>query len=675
MNILMAYIIKLSISLSLVYLFYYLLLRRLTFYNWNRVYLVLYSALAFLMPFVDIYPMLERNNWNGNSVVKMIPSVSYQVSPELLASLQPSHRWPAENWILLLMSLGAILMLLRLLIQQWSFVRIRHSARLLIDEKVKVYQVDKDIIPFSYGNSIFVNQHLHGEEELKEIIRHEFIHVKQRHTYDILWSELLCMINWYNPFAWLIRRSIRQNLEFIADHQVLENGIDRKQYQYLLLKVVGVAQFSIAANFNFKSLKKRIAMMNKIRSAKVHLIKFLFILPLMAVLLVAFRKNNRHFQQVPQEQVTGTDNRTDTVPSRKSWKNLRLTISDNKATVVTEDGKEEKYDLDKPEEKKAFIRKYGELPKPPTPPAPPGVPADATAPLPPPATIGADVPAPPPPPGVSADRRPPMPPSPPQPPKVNSKGYIITIADNRGECVVLVRDKKNKIVKALTLNEWEENEKENVSKYGEIPPPPPPPPPFRGDASEDQLPTPRGDEGIIIAPNQEHYLVSPGTPVKIRPATQAKVALRGQISGDVLVVVDGVKQKDVQLNNLNPEDILQINVLKNESAVATWGEEGSNGVIQIITKNGRLRSGNPVSLQADRGVVLNNLDSYKGLIYLGGKEISKSDLLAMDLKPEQIESITVWEGREAIEKFGQRAGEGVLEIQTHKRVTELSPAR
>ncbi len=180
-------------------------------------------------------------------------------------------------------------MLTRLLVQYLSFRRIRRSSQLLSDDAVKIYQVDKFIIPFSFGRSIFINQHQHNENELKEIIRHEFIHVKQRHTADILWSELLCMLNWYNPFAWLIRRSIRQNLEFIADHQVLEAGLDRKQYQYLLLKVVGVPAFAFANQFNFSSLKKRIAMMNKMRSAKLHLIKFLFVLPLVTILLLAFR--------------------------------------------------------------------------------------------------------------------------------------------------------------------------------------------------------------------------------------------------------------------------------------------------------------------------------------------------------------------------------------------------
>lgn len=278
------YLLKLSISFAVVYLFYALVLRRLTFYTLNRWYLLGYSLISFFIPFVDINPLLERGAWNENMVVQLIPIVGHYGDRQASSSIP-------NVWILLsgILVIGMVVMLTRLLIQYISLRKIRRRSELISDEQVKIYQVNKMIIPFSFGRSIFINQHQHNELELKEIIRHEFIHVKQRHTADILWSELLCLLNWYNPFAWLIRKAIRQNLEFIADHHVLKAGLDRKQYQYLLLKVVGVPAFAITSQFNFSSLKKRIAMMNKMRSAKVHLVKFLFVLPLVTVLLLAFR--------------------------------------------------------------------------------------------------------------------------------------------------------------------------------------------------------------------------------------------------------------------------------------------------------------------------------------------------------------------------------------------------
>jgi hypothetical protein len=184
---------------------------------------------------------------------------------------------------------GSVVLTARMIVRWLSLIRLRRKATLIGGDAVKIYQVDEPVIPFSFGSAIYINQHLHTEKEWEDIVLHEYVHIRQRHTLDILIAELVCIANWYNPFAWLIRYSIRQNLEFIADQQVLDKGVDRKGYQYHLLKVMGEPRYRLANNFNFSSLKKRIVMMNKMRSAKVQLLKLLFLLPLAAVLLVAFR--------------------------------------------------------------------------------------------------------------------------------------------------------------------------------------------------------------------------------------------------------------------------------------------------------------------------------------------------------------------------------------------------
>lgn len=258
MSFLFAYIIKLSISLAVVFLFYWFLLRRLTFHQWNRWYLLLYSALSFAFASIDISPLLKQHEEGYGAVQTYIPSLA----ENQVIQYAVSHDWTWKEAVIVFIGMGITIMFMRLLVQQISIYRLRRKSTLISGEGVRLYQVEAPIMPFSYGNSIFVNQHQHGEEELKEIIRHEFIHVKQRHTIDMLVAEWICILNWYNPFAWMIKAAIRQNLEYIADQYVLNQGIDKKTYQYLLLKVIGVSQFSIATKFNFASLKKRIAMMN-----------------------------------------------------------------------------------------------------------------------------------------------------------------------------------------------------------------------------------------------------------------------------------------------------------------------------------------------------------------------------------------------------------------------------
>lgn len=381
MSVFFVYLIKFSISLAAVYLFYRLVLRRLTFYNWNRWYLLGYTLLSFFIAAINITPLLQQNQLGDNRTIRLVP-VLYLDTQHLKTSDSinyTSGHWTAWNWLIIILIAGTIILFLRLLVQYLSFLRIRSRAQLISGGGMRIYQVDGDIIPFSFGNSIFLNQQLHTEAELKEIIRHEFVHVKQRHSVDILWGEMLCIINWYNPFAWLLCHAMRQNLEFIADHKVISNGVDRKQYQYLLLKVIGNNHFSIASKFNFSSLKKRIAMMNKIKTARIHLVRFLFVLPLLAALLLSFRKQKggdtltRESKAVPRPAAFVTD----TVPE------------------VTEP---------------------------------------------------------------------------------NSKGFIINVKDNKGDCMLVIKDEAGKEVKKILLTEWKANAEKYEALYGEIPPPPPPQP-------------------------------------------------------------------------------------------------------------------------------------------------------------------------------------------------------
>jgi hypothetical protein len=283
------YLLKVSISLSVVWLFYQLLLRRLTFYTLNRWYLLGYSVLAFFIPLINIYPILRDEAPSGEPyLIQFIPVVGGQGRIAAAETHESIHWW---TWLIGVFALGALVLLIRMAIRGWSLYRLRKSARLIEGGPLRIYQVDASIIPFSFGNSIYINQDLHSKQQWSDIILHEYVHIRQRHTMDILLTELICVLNWYNPFSWLMRWSIRQNLEFIADQQVLGSGVDRKGYQYHLLTVLGEARYRLANNFNFSSLKKRIVMMNKIRSARLHLLKFLFVLPLAAVLLVAFRDN------------------------------------------------------------------------------------------------------------------------------------------------------------------------------------------------------------------------------------------------------------------------------------------------------------------------------------------------------------------------------------------------
>ncbi|GHB78203.1 M56 family metallopeptidase [Persicitalea jodogahamensis] len=309
MTLYLVYLLKLSASLALVGLFYQLVLRRLTFYHWNRWYLMVYSALAFFIPLINLNQVLPPEKLAGiptmaetrfiasgdaglsdDSKVQTRSNLNQEI-PSQLPILEKSDSGVFIPHLLVACIISGIaLLLLRFAFYLISFARIKARSQLVSNaDGIKVYHADRKILPFSFGNAIFYNPDLHKASDLEEIMRHELVHVRQRHTLDILFAELLCILNWYNPFAWLIRHAIRQNLEFIADREVLENGTDARTYQFLLLKVAGVPEFRLANQFNFSSLKQRIIMMNRLKSTRIYLVRFLYLIPVTLALLAFFR--------------------------------------------------------------------------------------------------------------------------------------------------------------------------------------------------------------------------------------------------------------------------------------------------------------------------------------------------------------------------------------------------
>lgn len=280
------FVILLKINLVLV-LFgatYYLVLRRLTFYTLNRIFL------AFGILFSSIYPFINLTDFFHNQ-----KEISEKVAfvPELnqkAAALVPSQ-FIALNWQMLtvLFYAGVALMALRLLLQFLSLYRMhRRSA----PGKVANYPVRvlaEPVSPFSFWQTVYINPSMHKEKELVTILEHEKVHVKQWHSLDIILAELSVVFYWFNPGVWLMKKAVKENLEFITDEKILKKGVDRKTYQYSLLDVGNLTpSVAIVNNFNLSDLKKRIRMMNAKRSSRLTLSRYLFALPILLITTLAF---------------------------------------------------------------------------------------------------------------------------------------------------------------------------------------------------------------------------------------------------------------------------------------------------------------------------------------------------------------------------------------------------
>ncbi len=339
-------------------------------------------------------------------------------------------------------------------------------------------------------------------------------------------------------------------------------------------------------------------MMNQIKSARMQVIRFLFVLPLVAVLLLAFREVKQKEQR--KEEFKQQLLVKDTVPASEiASVNVNKNNNEKTVTIVLKNGTKETYNLNNPGEKEAFEKKYGKLDKVVPPPPPPPVPGKAVTVKP----AHEDV-------------------------KLNTKGYFVTIADNMGECVVIVKDKSKKIVEALKLTDWNAAEDKYEAKYGEIAPPPPPSPlaqvtvvGYPAPVSAPAAVTVEGKVATVtvaeatspvkevtvtgykkvtgttaavadvknVATVNTTAATEPGVVTVVGYGTStnkpATIKLKGKISTDnVLYILDGKEVTAEEVNQMEPNNIQSISVLKDESALKLYGEKGKNGVIIITTK-------------------------------------------------------------------------------------------
>ena len=282
-----AYFLKVNVAFVLFYAFYRLLFYKDTFFKLRRASLLAFFGLALLYPLLNIQEWVKEQE-PMTEVIQiysaMLPEMT--VTPEVVVK---------TDWKGILLSASSYmywgvmaLLFVRFFIQLSSILLLAYRSRRTVIHGVPVYRLDKPAGPFSFFKMIFIHPESHSEKEIDEILTHECTHVFQWHSVDVMICELITVICWVNPFAWLLKREVRHNLEYLADHTVIQSGSDCKSYQYHLL---GLAHHYQAAatlynSFNVLHLKNRISMMNKKRSHGIGRTKYLIFIPLAAFLML-----------------------------------------------------------------------------------------------------------------------------------------------------------------------------------------------------------------------------------------------------------------------------------------------------------------------------------------------------------------------------------------------------
>jgi len=280
------YLLKVNIAIVLFYGIYRLLFQQDTFFQWKRLALLAVIFISFLYPAIDLTRQMIANHQLKN-VLETVNIPVYTLPEVVVAgnAKAPANFFPQIILAIYLSVSG--LLLIRMLFQIGMIMYKVHKANKNTLFGQTVHESPGLKTPFSFFLWIVLDSSRYSEAELQEILLHETTHARQGHSADTLLSELLCVLCWFNPFAWLLKTEIRMNLEFLADRSVLSSGCEAEHYQFHLLYLsYHKAAAKITNNFNVSLLKKRIFMMNKKQTSYRSMWKYALMLPVVAMLLL-----------------------------------------------------------------------------------------------------------------------------------------------------------------------------------------------------------------------------------------------------------------------------------------------------------------------------------------------------------------------------------------------------
>ena len=323
MNNIIDYAIKSGIALTVLYLFYWFVLRKTTHHKLNRVILLTSICISMIIPFVA--PKIIKAPFVSITIPSIITDSRITGTTEMPESyaddmddrsaiVDPStapssHHMNFLNILLIVYLIGALIIFARLIYQGIYLRAVANLSKKKSYNKYVIISMNTETIPFSYFRRIFIPADKYDEDSLDGIIEHEKTHLKQFHFIDLFLIEIICIVQWFNPVIWLFERAIKEVHEYLADEAILNSGRDPGKYQALLVnQALGGPVFILSNQFNQSLIKKRIIMMKNKKKSQMAKIKALFIVPLIAGLLLTFAN-----QPIKSQSATKTDGKKITV--------------------------------------------------------------------------------------------------------------------------------------------------------------------------------------------------------------------------------------------------------------------------------------------------------------------------------------------------------------------------
>lgn len=290
MSAFFVYILQSAVCLAILFLFYSILLSRETFYRYNRVALLCLIPLSFVLPLCHLPLFTESESAAPVPVVILdnLSAFSY-VTDDVEATAAPVP--VALVAAIVLYWAGVAFFVARYIVTIVRLLRLMSSGRRVTDDESRqIIVLPRSIAPFSWFGRIVLSEEDYAAHS-REILLHESAHIRKRHSLDLLVADLCTWLQWFNPAAWLLKRELQTVHEYEADAEVIDQGIDARQYQLLLIKrSVGSKFYCVTNHFNHNKLNKRITMMLKKKSNRKATWKYLYVIPVALCTVTVFAR-------------------------------------------------------------------------------------------------------------------------------------------------------------------------------------------------------------------------------------------------------------------------------------------------------------------------------------------------------------------------------------------------
>ncbi|MBO8444342.1 MAG: M56 family metallopeptidase [Bacteroidetes bacterium] len=334
------YELKAAVLLAVFYMFYRLLLSRDTFHRFNRVTLLVISLLSLVLPLcvITVHRTVEIPVW-------LLPMHGSRTETVVEEAVNEAGGWEAAAVSLYIAGVMAVLAHTGFAVADVIRIILR-GRRIPQEDGAVIVVTDRDTAPFSWMKYIvFCESDFRAGHET--ILRHEKAHVRMRHSWDLLFTDIVTAFQWFNPAVWMLRADLRALHEFEADDFVLRSGADAREYQYLLIrKAVGASGNFITDSFSHSTLKNRITMMLRKRSSSWGALKALYLVPLVGLSLAATAET-RYDYNITGLPGNGSDAadplRSASVSTEKKRVRVKTAVKDTiisvtKDTVITVSG-------------------------------------------------------------------------------------------------------------------------------------------------------------------------------------------------------------------------------------------------------------------------------------------------------------------------------------------------